>query len=294
MATVQETAHRVCRAAGQMLEETGIIFSDTLPRFGDMLNLQAFQRFLERDSIEVVIIDPAYLCLPADVNAANLFDVGRVLRNVTEVCQEAGATLVLAHHLKKGVANPYAPGQLEDIGWAGFQEYFRQWMLVNRREPYDPGSGMHRLWFSTGGSAGHSCLVGLDVFEGVSDPLNQTPRVWDVTVLKASDVIRRAAERREEAKEEGENVRSQAKLQRDMRRLTDVLQERPDGDTVTALTNAAGLSRERGRAALDAMADLSQIVTCRVTKGNNRKLTGYQLVSDSEQRDQRDGTNGTS
>lgn len=210
MATIQETAHRVCGAAGVWLQDTDIIFSDTLPRFGDVLNLQAFRKFLEYDGIEVVVVDPAYLCLPADVNAGNLFDVGRVLRNVNEVCGQAGSTLVLAHHLKKGVANPYAPGQLEDIGWAGFQEFFRQWMLINRREPYEPNSGMHRLWFSTGGSAGHSTLVGLDIFEGVFDPTGQRPRTWDVRVLKAGDVIQASEERRAEAREERENAKANA------------------------------------------------------------------------------------
>lgn len=92
-------------------------------------------------------------------------------------------------------------------------------------------------------------------------------------------MLRSAAERREEAKEQAETAKAQAKLQRDMRRLTAVLRERPDGDTVTALANAAGLSHTRGRVALDAMLDLDQIVACQVIKGNNRKLNGYQLVS---------------
>jgi hypothetical protein len=60
-ATIKETAQRVCYAAGQLLEHTDIIFSDNLPRFGDVRNLDAFQRFLQRDAIEVAIIAPAYL-----------------------------------------------------------------------------------------------------------------------------------------------------------------------------------------------------------------------------------------
>lgn len=66
MATIQETAQRVCRAASVKLSDTNVIFSDTLPRFGEPGNMQAFRRFLERDGIEVVIVDPAYLCQPAD------------------------------------------------------------------------------------------------------------------------------------------------------------------------------------------------------------------------------------
>lgn len=171
MATIQETALRICQAAHVELARTGIIFCETVPRFGDTKNMEAFRRFLEADAVEVVIIDPVYLCLPCDINPANLFDIGRLLRSVTDVRKAAGATPILVHHLKKTVANPYVPGQLEDIGWAGFQEFFRQWLLINRREAYEPGSGMHRLWLSTGGSAGHSSLVGLDVFEGIYDPL---------------------------------------------------------------------------------------------------------------------------
>ncbi|MCA8997350.1 MAG: hypothetical protein KDA80_10190, partial [Planctomycetaceae bacterium] len=82
------------------------------------------------------------------------------------------------------------------IAWTAFrtnrpwrQEFFRQWMILNRREQYEPGSGMHRLWFSTGGSAGHSSLIGLDIFEGIFDPQGTQPRGWDVNVLKAQEVI---------------------------------------------------------------------------------------------------------
>lgn len=278
MATIQETAKRICTAAGRRLEDTGIMFSDTVPRFGDPWHMDAFQRFLRKDAIEVVIIDPAYLCLPADVNAASLFDVGRVLRNVSETCRDAGATLVLIHHLKKGVANPFTPAQLEDIGWAGFQEFFRQWILVNRREAYELGSGMHRLWLSAGGSAGHSCLVGLDIFEGVFDPKGTSPRVWDVSVIKTGDVVRAAAERRERANDERENTRVQAKLKRDMDRLVALLADRPDGETVTSLTNGARLSRDRGRLAIESLADLGRIVACKVKK-HNRDIDGYKLAT---------------
>ena len=217
MATIQETALRVCKAANVELASTGIIFCETVPRFGDPVNMEAFRRFLDADGIEVVIIDPVYLCLPCDINPANLFDIGRLLRSVSDVCREAGATPVLVHHLKKTVANPYIPGQLEDIGWAGFQEFFRQWLLINRREAYEPGSGMHRLWLSTGGSAGHSSLVGLDIYEGVYDPYGAIPRVWEVSVLKPKDVIASEALRQEDAKEELAHILDRPALYRERR-----------------------------------------------------------------------------
>lgn len=241
MATIQETALRISQAAGVPLAETGIIFSDTVPRFGDPLNMEAFRRFLDADGIEVVIVDPVYLCLPCDINPANLFDIGRLLRSVSDVCKDAGATPILVHRLKKTVQNPYAPGQLEDIGWAGFQEFFRQWMLINRREAYEAGSGMHRLWFSTGGSAGHSSLVGLDVFEGIYDPQRAQSRVWNVSVLKPKDVIAAEQNRKEEAKERNAEDRSKARQERGRRRMAFALGHCPDGDTLTGLADRAGL-----------------------------------------------------
>jgi hypothetical protein len=280
MATIQETALRVCKAANVELASTGIIFCETLPRFGDPVNMEAFRRFLDADGIEVVIIDPVYLCLPCDINPANLFDIGRLLRSVSDVCREAGATPVLVHHLKKTVANPYVPGQLEDIGWAGFQEFFRQWLLINRREAYEPGSGMHRLWLSTGGSAGHSSLVGLDVYEGVFDPYGAIPRVWEVSVLKPKDVIASEALRQEDAKEEQAETRAKARQEASLRKLEEALAKRPEGDTLSGLADLAGMSRKRAREGLDELLERGKVTPCTVIKGSgNRENEGYRLAN---------------
>ena len=278
MATIQETALRVCKAANVELASTGIIFCETVPRFGDPVNMEAFRRFLDADGIEVVIIDPVYLCLPCDINPANLFDIGRLLRSVSDVCREAGATPVLVHHLKKTVANPYIPGQLEDIGWAGFQEFFRQWLLINRREAYEPGSGMHRLWLSTGGSAGHSSLVGLDVYEGVYDPYGAIPRVWEVSVLKPKDVIASEALRQEDAKEEQAETRAKARQEASLRKLEEALAQRPEGDTLSGLADLAGMSRKRAKESIEAFIEKRVAIPCKVVKDrDNREVYGFQL-----------------
>ncbi len=124
MATIQETALRISDAASVPLNETGIIFSDTVPSFGDSLNMEAFRRFLEADGIEVVIVDPVYLCLPCDVNPANLFDICRMLRNVNDVCQDVGATPVLVHHLKKTMATHFHLTNWKASGGQGFRNSF--------------------------------------------------------------------------------------------------------------------------------------------------------------------------
>lgn len=284
MATIQETALRISDAAGVALNETGIIFSDTVPSFGDSLNMEAFRRFLKADGIEVVIVDPVYLCLPCDVNPANLFDIGRMLRNVNDVCQDVGATPVLVHHLKKTVANPFVPGQLEDIGWAGFQEFFRQWMLINRREQYEPGTGQYRLWFSTGGSAGHSCLVGLDVFEGEFNPHTGQPRVWEVNVVKPKEVISEEADRREEAKERKADIRTKARIARSRKKMLAAMKKHPTGETLTALADQSGLPRNRAKEAIEILIESGDAETCKVIKGRNkREIDGYKLASNDGQ-----------
>ncbi|TWU13354.1 hypothetical protein CA54_21890 [Symmachiella macrocystis] len=231
----------------------------------------------------MAIIDPVYLCLPYDINPANLFDIGRMLRNVSDVCRDAGATPILVHHLKKGIANPYVPGQLEDIGWAGFQEFFRQWMLINRREPYEVGSGLHRLWFSTGGSAGHSSLLGLDIFEGIYDPSGASPRVWDVTTLKPHEVNRASEDRREEAKEAKAEFRVRTRLDRNRRKIIDVMVGQPNGHTLSSLADQARMSRQRASEAIESRVEDGQLIACKVVKGKNkRELDGYQLANDDD------------
>lgn len=183
LATVQETARRIAAAAGYRLADvSGLVFSEELPQFGSIPHQEALGRFIAADGLEVLAVDPAYMCIP-EVDHANLFQVGERLRAVSEVCQETGALLLLAHHARKTKVDPFSPMELEDISWAGFQEFARQWLLVGRREAYQPGTGEHRLWLSAGGSAGHGGLWAVDIAEGT----RETPggRFWQANVMPA-------------------------------------------------------------------------------------------------------------
>jgi hypothetical protein len=44
--------------ASVWLADMNIIFSDSMSRFGDVINLQAFRKFLEYDGIEVIVVEP--------------------------------------------------------------------------------------------------------------------------------------------------------------------------------------------------------------------------------------------
>jgi len=129
-------------------------------------------------------------------NGCFQFTVGPLLRRIGKMMEELGVTVFLCHHTKnRDRLRQFEPTELEDIAWAGFREFARQWVLLGRRSKYDPDSdGHHELWLNCGGSAGHSNLWGLDITEGRRT--DESGRRWDVEILKPSDARSQAAERR--------------------------------------------------------------------------------------------------
>lgn len=245
MATMQETARRICASMGISLADCdNLLWSDWLPRFDNPNHLDSLEQTLQQTQCEVLIVDPAYLCMPG-TDASNLFIQGTLLQRISEMCQRQGVGLILAHHTRKqgkGNAN-YEPPELDDMAWAGFAEFARQWLLIGRRERYEPGTGEHRLWLSVGGSAGHSGLYGLDIDEGTA------PRHWSVDVLTPDEA-------RKEKK--ADNIRQ---------RLINAASNFPNGETKTAIILAAKL---RGDAAtqfvFDALLDDGTFIECSIMK----------------------------
>jgi hypothetical protein len=272
LATIQETARRVAAVAGYRLADIpGLVFSEDVPQFGNLLHMDALRRFIEGDELEALAVDPAYMCLP-EVDHASLFQVGEQLRGVSKVCQDTGAMLVLAHHTRKTKTDPFSPPELEDISWAGFQEFARQWLLVGRRELYQPGTGEHRLWLSAGGSAGHSSLWALDITEGT----RETPggRFWQVDVLRADEARQQVEDRREDQKETTRRER----LERDMRAVCNTMAKFPRGESKTVIRDATGLHSTRFNAALGVLLADGAVVSCEVVKGRRTTpIEGYKL-----------------
>ena len=174
-ATIKDTVLRVCASKGADPADLGhVTWGFKLPQLSHQEHLDELARVIHERQLEVVMVDPLYLCLLAGspgrrLDPANLFDMGPLLMNVTEACLSEGATPAFSHHFKKNRESPYDTPELEDLAFAGIQEFARQWLLVGRREKYEPGSGLHRLWFTVGGSAGHSGDWAIDVDEGVMD-----------------------------------------------------------------------------------------------------------------------------
>ena len=275
-ATIRETAHRICAARGTTLAQSGVCWGFDLPRLADPRDVERLARLVADLGLEVVLLDPLYLMLAgggAPIDAGNLFHVGPLLDEVSRACLEAGATPVLAHHARKHrpTDERYEPLELEDLAYAGIQEFARQWLLLSRRERYD-ASGTHRLWLGVGGSAGFGGVYALDVAEGVVDE-RFGGRTWQTRVRPA------AAVRQEKARAaEVKAIQMRAARLDDHRvAIRDHLRRHPQGDTRSAIFAGARLNATNGRPILEAMHAAGELVPCRVTKGN-AEHDGYRLA----------------
>jgi hypothetical protein len=186
--TIRETALRVGQAKGIDVASAKVWWDFRLPQLANLTDMDELTKGLEEHLIQLLIFDPVYLALLAgtDLSAANLFDTGPLLLRIAETCLRCGCTPLLCHHFRKNLREPHEPGDLEDIAYSGFQEAARQWWLINRREPYEPGSGEHKLWLSAGGSLGQGGCWAVDVAEGQLAE-DFTGRRWEVTVTSANE-----------------------------------------------------------------------------------------------------------
>ncbi|MBA4187757.1 MAG: hypothetical protein C0467_07035 [Planctomycetaceae bacterium] len=206
--TLQETAHRVCRAKGITLASLGghLSWCFSLPTFSQLDVMADFAETLAGLNAEVVIIDPVYLAL-GNIDAKNLFEAGAAFRVVAEVLLKVGCTPLLIHHANRQLVVG-EPMELTHLAYSGLEQFARQFVLLNRREKYK-GDGVHDLWATIGGSAGHGGLWSLHIEEGTVDE-SFAGREWNVSVETPSEVRDSAAERREAEKREAARKKLQA------------------------------------------------------------------------------------
>lgn len=281
LSTIQETCRRQCRAKGRELKDIqSLIFSPDLPRFGDVRHLDAVEQFILGDEIEVLVVDPAYLCMDMEGREGSLFAAGAQLKGLFNVCEKNGVTLALCHHTKKGVADPFAPPELEHIAWAGFQEACRQWWLIGRRERFDPDSdGVHKLWLNCGGSAGFASLWAVDITEGKYPD----PRRWEVSLSHASQAREQAVEQQQQAKASIKTQKHTAAVEAAKGRIADALRSvEGNADTNRNIRERAGM---KGIAFDEAFAYLirtSKLTACEIERGNKKKYEGYRYEFDAK------------
>lgn len=221
-ATIHETIKRICSNRGATPESGWLLPGFKAPLFADPAQTRRFGEFLAERRIDTVIVDPLYLCLSdptGKLNTADVFSMGSAIKSIIDVCQSAGATPIFNHHFVRqrgALATIDEPPDLEQLSHAGVVEIARQWILLARRERYVPGTGEHRLWMATGGSAGHQGLWGLNIDE----PGRFRQRTYHAEVIPAAEVIDmeaagKAAEARARQQERDEQTRTQSEVDAD-------------------------------------------------------------------------------
>lgn len=279
-ATIKETAMREARSMGWGLDQIdGLLFCFSIPNLSSPEHLQALRQFVKENKIEVLFLDPAYLMLPVGDAAGNLFIVGGLLMELNKLSQETGLTVVLLHHLRKQIIDPSKPPELEDIAWAGFQEFARQWILIGRRTPYNPErGGHHELWMNLGGSAGHSGLIGLDIDEGTRQ--DEGGRIWQVNAITAEEARYRAAEEAEERKQGKKDRQFDATRASNREKVLAVLQKYPEGETKNRLAVDSRLNWKNLAVALEELQDEGTVEACEFSRDGEtggRKCKGFRI-----------------
>lgn len=121
---------------------------------------------LERYRPGLVWLDPLYSYFEPGLNAASLFDMGRMLNAVSGPCNEASAALIINNHFNQTGSGT----NLQRISWAGAAEQVDSWLLVDHREKYDKATGTFKMRVEAGARQGSSTEWDIDLSIGSFDP----------------------------------------------------------------------------------------------------------------------------
>lgn len=274
--TLQETARRIAQTRNLQLSDAEVYWGFKLPQLGLSEHLAALADAVKELGLKCLIVDPAYLCLlrrddGSSITFSNLFEMGDVLSRLNEAFAGLDCTLVILHHESKSASRSRSacePPELSDLSMSGFAEWARQWILIGRREKYEHGSGVHRLWLNVGGSMGHGGLWAVDVNEGqLRDDFSG--RKWEVSVSTSSEVRKS----RKEATESRKTDRDDS----DREKLLKAYRTFPEGETAKQLAKTAKLNNDRFKKANQLLLDEGLVKTRRITKGN-KQFDGFTLV----------------
>ena len=200
--TVATTVRNILASKNRKSAEATVYLQFATPMLSVDGDLAAIRAFIRKRNLKVIIFDPVYTTLlkgNAKASASNVFDMGAVLSTISEACLAEGATPIFAHHTVKNAGKQvgrngatyksYEPAELGDLAFAGFGEFARQWILLARRAEYEPGTGKHQLWMTTGGSAGFNGCYAVDIDEGIMGE-DFSGKKWEVTVQTQAEAAR--------------------------------------------------------------------------------------------------------
>ena len=261
-ATLKETAVRICKRKGVELPELErqLFWGFRPPMLTDAEHIATLKSFIQKNKIDVVGIDPAYLSMNfAGNEAANQFAVGAVLMNLTRLQADTGATPILATHFRMHMQPGVMPS-LEHVAGAGFGQWARQWVLLNRREAFnDEYPGSHKLFMAFGGSAGHAGAVALDIEEGHI----QNGRFWQVSVNHLS-AIREQRENEREVRKRDQETRT---YESHRAKILKAMRQNPDGASKTQIRDIAVLNSKYFERPFQDLLSAQEIEACIFDRG---------------------------
>jgi len=279
--TLQETARRICASKGRELRDaTNMLWSEQLPQFGSVAHIEETRRVIRDNGVQLLAIDPCYLSMPG-ADAGNLFIQGGMMRDMAFMVREENCSLLLIHHTKNvPPQRAHEPLELSDIAWAGFQEFARQWFLINRRKPYDPDSnGEHYLWLNVGSSAGHGGLWGVNIIEGRRSA--STARFWDISVCKGADARQTLVEEEQAHRTNRREADRAAAVDSAYEKILQAFVYFPEGATKRRVRERIGQLRAFDEAWAKAC-NSGDLVECRVRAGNGQEYDGFRRRYDPE------------
>lgn len=217
-AALQSLLHRITRSKGIHPEDVGemVKVSQELPVISNKWHMRELRKYIVGEGCKAILLDPAYLTLfdeGSKVQAGNLFEMGPLLRRITELRKETGATFVMAHHTRKSQNKQdffnFRKTNRDDLSQSGFSQWMRQWILLSRKAVYSH-DGKHVIHLEIGGSSGHGGEWVLQVDESKQDNgENQLLTDWQPTVTPAREFDEAA----KAAKQEDSEVKKDATLE---------------------------------------------------------------------------------
>lgn len=220
--TLGETGLRIANAKGIDFERDcpNLVWSDELPSLDNPADLDGIAEFVKGDALEVLIIDPMYLCMDLEGRESSMFAVGRLMRRIATLCKSMGVTPIILHHTKgTDEGREFRPPRLQDIAWAGFKQFARQWIMLSRREPYEV-PGQHALWMVAGGSRGHGGTYGLDIQEG-----RYPARTWELSLLTHDDAMQSVEAAKAKGKSRKQGREKDAEIDGDAKAIMQIVVE---------------------------------------------------------------------
>lgn len=291
---IQANAREVLRGRDLSPADAGGVFwGFTLPRLANGEHLAVLRQTIRLEGLEAIGIDPLYLSLLAGaggIDASNMFEMGPILNDVAALCIDEGCTPILCHHSVKRRDNPFDPMELEDLAYAGVGQFMRQWMLISRRERFDAESGLHKLHFRYGGSAGHCGELHVDIETGrVDEDFNG--RMWHVTTrtpTEGREVAQDEAKRLQEAKELAKDQEKAEKAERTRAANAGKVVEairwlagRGEAETLTQIAAKAALSYSAARVAVTQAITEGRVEPYKAEVSNGtsvRRVDAYRMV----------------